>query len=206
MKQINSELTISENSSIKEAMKKIEANAARIIFVSSSNEKILGSLTDGDIRRYLLQGGQIENSVKEAMNRDFRFVNPDSPTGEILRLMDMGFQHIPVVNSAGEMIKIYDKSSMAVLPKVAKTYHGRAPARVSFCGGGSDTTAFSSKARGAVLNASIKIYAHSVLKIRSDKKIKILSFDLNDGVTADNFFDLIAKKEKSNLGLVIALI
>ena len=48
---------------IKEAMTKINKNLTGTIFISK-NKKILGVATDGDIRRSLLSGFNINNKIK----------------------------------------------------------------------------------------------------------------------------------------------
>ena len=51
--------------------------------------------------------------------------------------------------------------------------------RISFGGGGSDTTAFFKDNDGAVINSTISLYSHCSLSKRTDSKINIDSADLN---------------------------
>lgn len=44
-------LLISPSATIKVAMKKLDETAEKILFVVDANRKLLGTLTDGDIRR-----------------------------------------------------------------------------------------------------------------------------------------------------------
>lgn len=53
---------------IVEAMEKIDKNARGILFVVDENLKLLGSLTDGDIRRWLIKTGDLRALITEAMN------------------------------------------------------------------------------------------------------------------------------------------
>ena len=199
------DLILSIDSTVKQAMQKIEKNASGIVFILDGDKKLVGSLSDGDIRRYILNDGKIDDVVNQAMNKSCTSATEDLSTGEILRLMDMGLKLIPVIDEKGRIINIHDRFSMAMVPRIAKTYHGRAPARITFCGGGSDTTAFSKRSPGAVLNASVNVFAHSILKLRKDKKIKIFSSDLNSEIIADNLSSLVDKKKDSEFALIIAL-
>ena len=205
MKKKIFDLIISYDSTVKQAMQKIEKNALGIVFILDDDKKLVGSLSDGDIRRYILNDGKIDDVVNQAMNKSFTSATDDLSTGEILRLMDIGLKLIPVIDEKGRIINIHDRFSMAMVPRIAKTYHGRAPARITFCGGGSDTTAFSKRSPGAVLNASVNVFAHSILKLRKDKKIKIFSSDLNSEIIADNLSSLVDKKKDSEFALIIAL-
>ena len=57
---------ISKDLSVKDAMVKLENLATdTILFVVDENNKLLGSLTDGDIRRGLLRGTALEDQVMD---------------------------------------------------------------------------------------------------------------------------------------------
>jgi len=68
-KDINSS-SIPENFSIKQAMEIINQNGLRIVFVIDATKKLLGVVTDGDIRGALLAGRDFETKVKEIMIRE----------------------------------------------------------------------------------------------------------------------------------------
>lgn len=53
--------------SIVDAMGLIDANAKGILFITDENGKLKGSLTDGDIRRWILKAGDLNASVEKAM-------------------------------------------------------------------------------------------------------------------------------------------
>ena len=54
--------------SISEAMRMIDKNARGILFLVDDKERLVGSITDGDIRRFLLNGGDLMNSSVDAAN------------------------------------------------------------------------------------------------------------------------------------------
>ena len=64
MKDIES-LKLSVNASIKEALEIIDTGAIRIAIVVDKNEKVLGTITDGDIRRGFLKGLDLTSSIKD---------------------------------------------------------------------------------------------------------------------------------------------
>ena len=55
------DLTISLESTIVEALKKLDKTAEKVLFVTNKNRKLLGALSDGDIRRYILSKGEENN-------------------------------------------------------------------------------------------------------------------------------------------------
>lgn len=52
-----------------EAMQRINGNTHGILFLVDKGDRLSGCVTDGDVRRYLLAGGQTEDAVAGAANR-----------------------------------------------------------------------------------------------------------------------------------------
>ena len=104
MKKKIFDLILSIDSTVKQAMQKIEKNASGIVFIFDGDKKLVGSLSDGDIRRYILNDGKIDDVVNQAMNKSCTSATEDLSTGEILRLMDMGLKLIPVIDEKGELL------------------------------------------------------------------------------------------------------
>ena len=63
----------SDQLSVSEAMQKIDRNATGILFLVNENMNLVGCMTDGDVRRYLLSGGKMENNAIEAANKNPRY-------------------------------------------------------------------------------------------------------------------------------------
>ena len=72
-----------------------------------------------------------------------------------------------------KLLNIITKDNIP-LRKEQKVYaRSKSPVRISFGGGGSDTSSFFEFNKGAVINSTISIYTHTLLKLRLDKKIII---------------------------------
>ena len=54
--------------SLSRAMKAIDDNGNGIVFLTDKDGKLSGCITDGDIRRFLLAGGRMEDSAINAAN------------------------------------------------------------------------------------------------------------------------------------------
>ncbi len=65
---LNKELLIGHEVSIKNALRALNKTAMKVLFVVDSKQRLLGSLTDGDIRRALLRDIPIENSINGVFN------------------------------------------------------------------------------------------------------------------------------------------
>ena len=54
---------ISPEQTIVEAMQKIDANAKGILFITNIDRKLIGAITDGDIRRWLIKTGNLQEQI-----------------------------------------------------------------------------------------------------------------------------------------------
>ena len=98
------ELLINKDKTVKEAMEKIGASGPKILFVAE-NGLLLGSLTDGDIRRHLMSGGNITDTVYDACNK-----NPQKiahTVDEAKGMLSKFFIAIPIVDNSNRIIDIY---------------------------------------------------------------------------------------------------
>ena len=58
--------TVPENSLLKDVLVKIDLNKSKIVFVIDSNAKVVGAISDGDIRRSMLSQSKINFSSNSA--------------------------------------------------------------------------------------------------------------------------------------------
>lgn len=59
---------VSDRINIKEAMKKLDESDKRILFIVDKHNKLLGALTDGDIRRFILAEGSLDEKIDKVYN------------------------------------------------------------------------------------------------------------------------------------------
>jgi dTDP-glucose pyrophosphorylase len=64
-------LFISTCTTIKESMQKLNETAEKILFIVDNEEKLLGTLSDGDIRRGLMHGINFTDPIEGVMRRDY---------------------------------------------------------------------------------------------------------------------------------------
>ena len=87
---------IDKNQSVREAMKQLDRTKPQILFIVDET-KLKGSLTDGDIRRYLLNGGQLDDAVYKAGNCNPKSANSVVHAKELYHSVD--YVAIPIVES-----------------------------------------------------------------------------------------------------------
>src|SRR5437764_15484048 len=59
-------------------------------------------------------------------------------------------------------------------------YRSKAPLRIGLAGGGTDVSPYSDLYGGAILNATISLYAHAVIEPLQEDKILLEAFDRNE--------------------------
>lgn len=79
------------------------------LLVTDSDGRMTGTLTDGDVRRALLQGIGLESRVEEAMFRQFRSLKADAIDPAALRELRLkGLKLIPMIDSYGRISRVID--------------------------------------------------------------------------------------------------
>ena len=67
-------ITIKPIASIKEAMESLDKTAEKVLLVVDDSQRLIGAVTDGDIRRYILKGADLTGIIENAYNRNPIFV------------------------------------------------------------------------------------------------------------------------------------
>lgn len=97
-------LLIKVDTNIKQAMQKLNETAEKILFVVDEHNRLLGTLTDGDIRRGIIKGLGFSDIIETMMNRDFIAVKSEYPNVK-KRCEQLMIEHaidrIPVLDDKG---------------------------------------------------------------------------------------------------------
>ncbi len=96
-------------------------NSSLTLFVVDDNELLKGTVTDGDIRRGLLNNLEISQSIGFFMNPDFKYVtNSLSYTLDLKDFRNQGLGLIPLLDINKKLLEIIDlKKRKAALPITA---------------------------------------------------------------------------------------
>ena len=83
MKNLN-KILVNQDLSIKEAMRIIYNGAIKMAIVVDNRQRLVGVVTDGDIRRGILNGKSINEKVIQVTNQSPIYLHPKSPEEEII--------------------------------------------------------------------------------------------------------------------------
>ncbi len=93
-------ITISPESTLRHAFSVINSEALRIVLVVDIDFKLLGTVTDGDIRRGLLNGLEMQDLVSSVMNSNPTTVNSSKSEKEMISIMETRhFLALPVIEN-----------------------------------------------------------------------------------------------------------
>jgi dTDP-glucose pyrophosphorylase len=101
------DIFISESISIKEALKKLDKTAKKVLLVVDNEEKLLGTITDGDIRRFILKGKyDLNNSIKNIYSKEPIYINKAQFSMKIIKklLTENKVDLIPITNNEKKVI------------------------------------------------------------------------------------------------------
>jgi len=98
---------LSPSSTIKEALRAINSGAMQIALVVDKDEKLLGTLTDGDIRRALLNDIQLDGAIAPIINKNPTVCRVEDTKEKILDIAVLKkIYQIPIVDSDGKLVGI----------------------------------------------------------------------------------------------------
>ncbi|WP_316826390.1 nucleotidyltransferase family protein [Pedobacter miscanthi] len=120
----NKEHIVSVNHEARVALKALDElgdSASRTLFVVDDHNKLVGSLTDGDIRRGLLNGLEISHPIQDFMNINFKYLKVSEDNIDLIKQYRIAeINLIPSIDDEFQLLEILDlKKTRTVLPIAA---------------------------------------------------------------------------------------
>ena len=94
---------VNEKATILEAMKVIEQGEERVCFIIDEHEKLIKVISDGDIRRSLLQNLDLKKKVIEIHNNDPKVIHEEQIYEQVEKVLNKNNLIAPVVNKQGKL-------------------------------------------------------------------------------------------------------
>ena len=111
-------IILSTHATVTEALKLISEVAIpnMALFIVNDNNQLVGSLTDGDIRRGLLQDKTINNPIVDFINTNSKyFLKGENNYEKALIYKKAGIRFVPVLNNKKEIVEILDLDTIRSL-------------------------------------------------------------------------------------------
>ncbi len=95
-----SKILIGPEDTVKQALKKMDEAVSKIVFVADREKALIGALSDGDIRRWILKGGNIAAKAEAVMTREPRSLAEGYSQDEAKKLVvGERLECVPVVDA-----------------------------------------------------------------------------------------------------------
>lgn len=109
-------LIIKNKDSIKTALQKLQENKKRFLICFDNNKSVLGIVTDGDIRRGLLDGLTIFDSINKVINTNFQYLTLNSSFDEVCeKFKSDKIDFLPIVNNNMNLVNIITKKQFHIM-------------------------------------------------------------------------------------------
>lgn len=107
---IDEKYIIRDSRTVLEALRQINSlrTGPLVLFVVNAEGHMLGTLTDGDARRALIQGLSVEDTVASAMRKNFRFLRKgvDDDVEHLHQQRDMKMKLVPILDAVDNIVDI----------------------------------------------------------------------------------------------------
>ncbi|MEG2341020.1 MAG: nucleotidyltransferase family protein [Odoribacter sp.] len=112
------DIVISYHCTLRETLVQLDkaGGSNQTLFVINDQEQVIGSITDGDIRRALIKRGNLDEHLDQFCHREFRFFNAKNLSLSTLKeFKAKGLEIIPYLNEEGRIVRIYKLSEIKSL-------------------------------------------------------------------------------------------
>lgn len=122
------------NATIQQAIRNLDQVAIKIVLVVNETGRLEGTISDGDIRRGLLKGLDLNSPIAEIIHRNALVVPPEMPRDTVMQLMVANkIQQIPVVDERRHVVGLHlwdEITTPPVRPNLMVIMAGGAGARL----------------------------------------------------------------------------
>lgn len=104
------------DATIIDSLKKIDTNKKGFLIIVDFDDKVVGTLTDGDIRRAFIKGIGIEASISSVYTRQFQYLRKEDGLTKATELFkNNAIRFLPIIDENGKLINIITKNQMHAL-------------------------------------------------------------------------------------------
>jgi dTDP-glucose pyrophosphorylase/CBS domain-containing protein len=99
---------VPESGTLRDALVVIDVGSIGIAFVVDAAKRLVGTLSDGDVRRAILKGAGLDEPLRAHVHRSFTSVTTQASRSEVLDMMQArAIEQVPVVDGAGQLVGVH---------------------------------------------------------------------------------------------------
>ncbi|MBE6877823.1 MAG: CBS domain-containing protein [Ruminococcaceae bacterium] len=107
---------ITNNMSLRDALQQMNDCKVKFLVVTDSDNRVVGTLTDGDIRRSILGGNDLGSPVENSVCRNITYLDKEDGLSEAVEAFkDERFEFLPVMDSEKHLINIITRRNLNIM-------------------------------------------------------------------------------------------
>ena len=195
---------VNETAKLQTFLELVQRYKHKVFFVVSQEGKFLGTVSEGDFRRYLITHGHLPNTVEQFVNKNPEVFVQDQLVNETDNsIYSYTRGHVPVVDKYSNFIGQYPLNEEIFEASESNwQITAIAPSRVSFAGGGSDVNYWFDHELGCVVNLAINRFARVTITRNFSPRCRITS--INTGEVLELNLDEIESYSGSTLFIIVS--
>jgi dTDP-glucose pyrophosphorylase len=113
-------LSVRPEQTIREAIGVVDSNARQVALVLDTENHLLGVITDGDVRRGILRGVDLDAPVAEIMNSNPKTARvSDDPDDILITMSELSVRHMPLIDSNGVVVGLFTGDGNIHVPAIS---------------------------------------------------------------------------------------
>ena len=109
-------MQINQEETLLEALRQIDRNAQGFVVVCGGDGLVTGVLTDGDVRRALIEGADLSSRVGSVTGGSFSSIRNDSEISDVIeKFGNERIKFLPVLDAEGRLINVITKQDLYAL-------------------------------------------------------------------------------------------
>ena len=106
-------VTVTRGTSLREALSILDRTGAGLLLLVDTNGVLERTLTDGDLRRLILAGNSLDDTLQPTPQIHSHILSEGSSRRDALDLMnEKGINHLPVIDANGKVVAILDRKEI----------------------------------------------------------------------------------------------
>lgn len=105
-----------ETATLRAASQRLNEGVGGLILLVDETGALSGVLTDGDFRRAVLAGGDLDQPVSNCMNRNFQSASKETPREQLLQRLDHRIRHLPLLDRDGRPVDMVSWNEIWRMP------------------------------------------------------------------------------------------
>jgi len=102
------DIFINKGHTIKNAMKQMDKSSRKILFVVDEERRLIGTITDGDIRRWILSGGDINRNIEKIYNKRPIYAKEGISEKEArVIILEARVDSLPILDKHGHIVDVF---------------------------------------------------------------------------------------------------